>query len=62
MKILLPSQMFMAILAEARELAADVIVVGTHARTPLSRAVQTSVAARLIDLSRHSVLVLPLAR
>ncbi|HKU36647.1 MAG TPA: universal stress protein [Polyangiales bacterium] len=50
-----------AILAEAHERAADVIVVGTHTRTALGRAVRSSVAAKLIDRTHGSVWVEPIA-
>lgn len=49
-----------AILTEAGKRAADVIVVGTHARTALGRAVRSSVAAKLIDRTARSVWVEPI--
>jgi nucleotide-binding universal stress UspA family protein len=49
-----------AILREARECDACMVVVGTHARSPFRRAVRRSVAARLIDRAQRSILVTPL--
>jgi len=49
-----------AILDEAKRRAADVIVVGTHARAPWARAIRSSVAAQVIDRAQRSVWVEPI--
>jgi nucleotide-binding universal stress UspA family protein len=49
-----------AILEEAKRRAADVIVVGTHARAPWARAIRSSVAAQVIDRAQRSVWVEPI--
>jgi nucleotide-binding universal stress UspA family protein len=49
-----------AIMAEARALEADVVVVGTRAGRRLNRFLRKSVAARLVDEAQGSVLVEPI--
>jgi nucleotide-binding universal stress UspA family protein len=51
-----------AILKQVQTHAADIIVVGTHARPRLIRGMHKSIAAAIIDLGSHSVLVQPLKR
>jgi len=48
------------ILAEARALKADTVVVGTRLRSRLAQVVRRSVAVQVIDGARRSVLVLPI--
>jgi nucleotide-binding universal stress UspA family protein len=58
---LLPAQdTVSAILDEAGKREADVIVVGTHERTPWARVVRSSIAAQLIDRAQQSVWVEPM--
>jgi nucleotide-binding universal stress UspA family protein len=47
------------ICAYADDVAADVVVVGTHGRTGLSRTLLGSVAARVVRSSTVPVLVVP---
>jgi nucleotide-binding universal stress UspA family protein len=49
------------ILKEARSRNASLIVVGTHRRSWLERALSRSVAQRVVDEARRSVLVTPMA-
>lgn len=49
-----------AILREARSLDADLVVVGTRAKSWLSRFFSRSVAADVIDVASRSVLVVPI--
>lgn len=49
-----------AVLAAARDRAADLVVVGSQRRSWLRRLTHGSVAARVVDQARRSVLVVPL--
>lgn len=49
-----------AILSQAREHHADIVVVGTHERSWFSRAVHRSVAADVVNRAQRSVMIAPI--
>jgi nucleotide-binding universal stress UspA family protein len=55
--LVLKGRPYEAIVAKAKELAADTIVVGSHGRTGLEKLLMGSVAERVIGLSECAVLV-----